>query len=290
MKITVASAQHIIQAASDFTEFSQQCRQQMASLTGSEVKLAVFAEYGSMGLVAALPVAERQTLQQQLIGLQPFRDQFLDLFRELAAQYQCWIVAPSFPFEIAPGYFVNRAWITGPAGQCHYQDKLHMTRFEKEQFDIRCGSNLSVINAGEFQFAVAICYDSEFGQQVQQLCEAGAQIICVPSCTDTQAGYHRVRYSAQARAVENQCFVVQSPLVGLAPWCDAIDVNVGIAGIFSPVDRGFPDDGVVALGSEGSGWVVADCDLAAMAQVRRDGQVLNWQDRLQALPPVTLQQ
>ena len=287
MKITVASAQHLIQAANSFTDFSKQCQQQMASLTGSDVKLAVFAEYGSMGLVAALTDDKRQTLKQQLIGMQQFREDYRNLFVELAVEYQCWIVAPSFPFEVESDYFVNRAWITGPDGQCHYQDKLHMTRFEKEQFDIRAGNNLAVIDAGNFRFAVTICYDSEFGAQVQKLCEAGADIICVPSCTDTQAGYHRVRYSAQARAVENQCFVLQSPLVGLAPWCEAIDINVGVAGIFSPVDRGFPDDGILAIGSEGSGWIVAECDLNAMAEVRRDGQVLNWQDRLQTLPAVT---
>lgn len=286
MKITVACAQHTIQPANSFDDFARQVTQQLASLNGSETALAVFAEYGSMGLVAALPESQRTTLSAQLTGLQVFSESFRQLFMSLASQHQCWLAAPSIPVELRPGHIVNRVWITGPQGQCYHQDKLHMTRFEREQFDMRAGDNLCVIDTGAFTFAVAICYDSEFSAQVQALCEAGAHIIAVPSCTDSQAGYHRVRYSAQARAVENQCFVLQAPLVGLAPWCEAIDVNVGTAGVFSPIDRGFPEDGILATGSDNSGWVLADCDLSAMVNVRTDGQVLNWQDRTQCLPAV----
>ena len=84
MKITTACAQHLIQAADSFADFAKQCQQQMASLIGSDVKLAVFAEYGRMGLVAALAESERQTLKQQLIGMQQFRDDYRNLFIELA--------------------------------------------------------------------------------------------------------------------------------------------------------------------------------------------------------------
>jgi predicted amidohydrolase len=101
----------------------------------------------------------------------------------------------------------------------------------------------------------------------------------VPSCTDAAAGYHRVRVACQARALENQCYVIQAPTVGSAPWSIAVDENVGAAGVFGPPDRGFPDDGVIALGErDRPGWVIADVDLDAVAAVRADGQVLNHRD------------
>jgi predicted amidohydrolase len=109
--------------------------------------------------------------------------------------------------------------------------------------------------------------------------EAGAALILVPSCTDTLAGYCRVRVGCQARALENQCYVVQAPTVGEASWSEAVDVNVGAAGVFAPPDRGMPDDGVLARGELNQpGWVYADLDLAAIKQVRSHGQVLNYRD------------
>lgn len=283
--ITVAAAQHAIQPASCWEDYAALAEQQV-QVAGS-VNLLVFAEYGSMGLVAALPSHKQATLAAQLAGMQQFAEYFPALFCQLAQQYHAWIVAPTFPFAIAPGRYVNRAWIAGPEGQLFFQDKLHMTRFEREQFDISPGKALHVIDTGNFCFAVAICYDAEFPQQVHKLVSAGAQIIAVPSCTDAEHGFHRVLYSARARAMENQCFVAQAPLTGKAPWCEAIDINVGTAGIFSPVDRGFPADGTLVYGANAAGWAIAHCDLDQMQQVRTDGQVFNLRDWQQNIPDIT---
>ena len=73
--------------------------------------------------------------------------------------------------------------------------------------------------------------------------------------------------------------MVQAPTVGAAPWSIAVDDNVGAAGVYGPPDRGFPDDGVIALGAYCEpGWVIADLDLDAIARVRGDGQVLGHRD------------
>ncbi|MGZ4956903.1 MAG: amidohydrolase, partial [Methylobacter sp.] len=104
-------------------------------------------------------------------------------------------------------------------------------------------------------------------------------LILVPSCTDTLAGYHRVKIGCQARALENQCYVVQSTLVGDAPWSEAVDVNIGAAAIYTPVDRGFPDNGILAEGKLNAvQWVVAEVSLSACGTVREQGQVFNYRD------------
>jgi predicted amidohydrolase len=109
--------------------------------------------------------------------------------------------------------------------------------------------------------------------------EMGVNLILVPSCTDTLAGFHRVKIGCQARALENQCYVVQSCLVGNAPWSEAVDVNVGAAGIYTPVDRGFPDNGILAAGNLNAvQWVFAEVSLASCAVVREQGQVFNFRD------------
>ncbi len=278
--IRIAASQHAIQAAQSWQHFVEHMQQQVAHAVQHNAQLLVFAEYGSMALVPLLDTTQRGTLANQLCGLQAFAEDFSTLFCKLAQEHRTWIVAPSFPLATSENHYVNRVWIAGPDGQLFFQDKIHMTRFERELFDIKPGHAMQVIDTGYFRFAVAICYDVEFPEQIRALTEAGAQIIAVPSCTDSLHGFHRVLYCAQARAVENQCFVAQAPLTGDAPWCEAIDINVGRAGIFAPVDRGFPETGILAQGADDAdGWVFADCDLDQMRQVREDGQVLNWRDR-----------
>ena len=138
------------------------------------------------------------------------------------------------------------------------------------------GDEICVFDTALGRIGVCICYDSEFPLIARAMVEAGAQILLVPSCTDTLHGYHRVRIGAQARALEGQCYTVQSPTVGTAAWSPAVDVNRGVAAIYGPPDRGFPASGVVAEGVlDQPGWVFGEADLAAIAAVRKDGGVLN---------------
>lgn len=155
-----------------------------------------------------------------------------------------------------------------------------MTRFENEQWGIASGEMpLQLFDTAIGRIGVCICYDVEFPLIARALVEAGAEILLAPSCTDTLAGYHRVRIGARARALESQCYVVQAPLIGEAPWSPAVDVNVGIAGVFTPVDRGFPDDGVLTEGEpDAAGWTWADLDLGELDRVRAEGQVFNHSD------------
>ena len=103
--------------------------------------------------------------------------------------------------------------------------------------------------------------------------EAGAWLILVPTSTDTMWGFNRVRLAARARALENQCYVAIAPTVGDAPWSATLDTNRGYAAVYGPVDRGFPEDGLLARGAlDADQWVFADLDPARWKQVGTDGE------------------
>ena len=151
-----------------------------------------------------------------------------------------------------------------------------MTRFEREQWHVSAGSPLRLFDTSLGRVGINICYDSEFPLLARAQVEAGMELLLVPSCTDSLHGYWRVRIGAQARALEGQCYAVQSPTVGEALWSPAVDVNRGAAGVYGPPDGQFPADGVVALGAlDQSGWTFAEIDLARVRQLRADGGVLN---------------
>ena len=275
MSLRVAAWQYPIERLASWDAWCAKLAAGFADAAARGAKLCVVPEYAAMELTS-LTCAD--TLAAQVDALQPLLPGYLDAYAELARRHDLVIVGGSFPERVGPGEVRNRARIHA-GDSAIVVEKLQMTRFERERWGIGGGSGQTVVDLGGARLGVAICYDAEFPLIVRSLVAAGADIIAVPSCTDTAAGYHRVRLACQARALENQCYVVQAPTVGHAAWSIAVDDNVGAAGVYGPPDRGFPDDGVVALGAYCEpGWVIADLDLAAVAEVRRDGQVLNHQD------------
>lgn len=193
----------------------------------------------------------------------------------IARRHGVWLLPGTLPVAIE-GRVVNTAPLIGPDGAAATQHKHVMTRFEAEQWGIAPGDPPRVFDTPLGRLGIAICFDAEFPTLVRAQVEAGAVLILVPSCTDTLHGFNRVRIAAAARAMENQCYVAMAPTVGAAPWSAALDVNRGYAAVFGPVDRGFPEDGVLARGGlDEPGWVFADLDPLRLEAVRAHGAVRN---------------
>jgi len=123
--------------------------------------------------------------------------------------------------------------------------------------------------------AVAVCYDVEFPELVRAAARAGAHVLVVPSCTDDRQSFLRVRYCAQARAIENQTYVVQASTVGSLPMVPAVSLNYGQAAIFTPSDFAFARDGILAEGIPNQEtMVVAELNLETIVESHEWGTVL----------------
>jgi predicted amidohydrolase len=279
MTVKIASAQYDISFLGDWQAYRIKVIHWVDAAVAEDAKVLLFPEYFSMELASLFGKDVYSSLSLQLTSLQTLHDAFIELFQGLAEHNQCYIQAGTFPVAIEPGVYRNRAYLFMPDGSSDYQDKLIMTRFENEQWLIKAGDELKCFDTEIGKIAINICYDSEFPMLARKQVEMGANLILAPSCTDTLAGFHRVKIGCQARALENQCYVVQSCLVGNAPWSEAVDVNVGAAGIYTPVDRGFPDNGILAVGDLNAvQWVFGEVSLKACAVVREQGQVFNYRD------------
>ena len=276
--LRVAAAQYDLSFFNDWRDVESKARRWVTEAAERGARLLVFPEYGSLEITSLFGASVYGDLVRQLEALQETLDDFQTLYAGLAQAHGVHIVAPSYPVRVGDAYR-NRAYLFSPAGDHGHQDKLLMTRFEHEQWDISAGDTLHVFATSLGRLAINVCYDSEFPLLARRQVEAGADILLVPSCTDTLAGYYRVRTGCRARALESQCFAVHAPTVGGAAWCPSADVNVGAGAVYCPPDRGLPDDGVLAQGTlNEAGWVYADLDLTAMHTVREHGQVLNHRD------------
>lgn len=237
--------------------------------------LAIFPEYAGLEAALACHPPARAHSETAQIATDIARSAaqagaYRDLVARLARRYRMYVVAGSLPV-LDGGVHVNRAYVLGPDGPLGWQDKCILTPWERRNTSLRAGTRLQRFETPFGILGVLICYDCEFPLLARQL---GADLLAVPSCTDTSAGQARVRLSARARALEGQCISGQAPLLGGDPACPLIDVNRGQAGVFAPPDLGFPDDGILADGAPNQpGWRTAEVDLAALQRCRTHGAV-----------------
>jgi predicted amidohydrolase len=292
-KVRIAAAAYPIEEIATLPDYLAKLTRWVETAARQGAQLLVFPEYGAVEATATFSRAVTADLQLSTLRLQDLLPEMDARLAALAKAQGLFILGPSAP-RIAPpgrggdGLYRNVAKLHSPSGAVGEQQKLILTPWDRDPWKLAAGAGQTVFDTPLGKIGIAICYDIEFPLQVRALVEAGAEIILAPSCTDALSGYWRVRIGSQARALENQCVVVQAPTVGDAPWSPALDHNVGAAGVFGPPDLGFPDTGAIALGElNRPGWTYAEVNLSAVRDVRAKGATRNhahWAEQA-ASPP-----
>jgi predicted amidohydrolase len=247
--------------------------------------LLVFPEYARMEL--ATLSGDASDVEAAMHAAAHYEEEADRLMFELATGYGVHILCGSGPVFYEEGSRPrNRALLVGPDPEAFYTytEKQIMTPYERETLKMVSGEGSVIIDTPLGKIGVLICYDSEFPALSQHLIDQGAEILLVPSCTETLHGHSRVRVAAAARALEGQCVTAVSALVGTAPWCPIVDVNTGSGAIFGPPETGFAETGVIASGVlDEAGWTLGDVDLSAIRAARSEGQVRNHADHAKSV-------
>ncbi len=269
--VTIAAAQYSYDDLGSIADYRAKITRWVEEAIGQGAQLLVFPEYAAMELAAI--GGKGRDLFGSIDTVSDLTAEIVSIHQELARKHGVMIVAGSAPWRRKDGTF-NVAQVFGPRGAAESFTKIMPTPWERDPWKISGGRELKVFDIGITKVGLLICYDIEFPLLSRALAEAGAEIILAPSNTETEWGYWRVRAGAAARALENQVYTVHSPCVGKAPFVTAVENNTGMAGIFAPPDKGFPSNGVVALGElNRPQWVTAKVDLDLLAEVRAKGGV-----------------
>lgn len=277
-RIRLASLQYFIRPVQTFDQFRDQVDALVETAADYDCNLLVFPEYFTVQLLTLGKV--KRPIREQIRDLARQVPQYIELMSELALRRHIYIVAGSIPVaDDAADRIYNQSFFFGPSGDYGIQRKLHMTRFETEDWDVSAGLGFKVFDTQFGKIAIAICYDVEFPEFARAAARAGANILIVPSCTDERQGYLRVRYCAQARAIENQMYVVTSHTVGSLPMVPAVSLNYGQAAILTPSDFPFSRDGILAEGNPNQEMmVIGELNLHTIMDSRTTGTVLPLND------------
>ena len=144
---------------------------------------------------------------------------------ELARKFKVYLVAGTIPILAASATkFTNSSCVFNPEGELIGQyDKIHLfdvnvsdsTKSYCESRYTQAGKEISVVNTEFANIGLSVCFDLRFPNLFQQLAKAGADIITVPSAFTKVTGKAHWQTLLQARAIENQVYIIAAGQEGV---------------------------------------------------------------------------
>lgn len=277
--VRVATVQFQARRVDSFEQFISNVEYFVDVCADYRADFTVFPEMFTLALLG-LDQDQRHGPKEAVERLTEYTPRFVEEMQKLAISYNINIVGGSHFTRTDDGEIQNVAYVFLRDGSVHAREKLHPTPDERHWWAIQGGDEVATIMTDCGPIGVMICYDSEFPELARRLTDEGARMLFVPFCTDSRQGYLRVRYCCQARAIENQCYVIMSGNVGNLPGVENMDIQYAQSAILTPCDFPFARDGIAAEASENVETVtVADLDLSDLSWARAEGSVQNLRDR-----------
>lgn len=284
-QVRIGAIQWQMREVESVEELLRQVEYFIDALSSYKSDFAVFPEFFNAPLMGLSPDQRNQT--EAIRFLASYTEQFKNEMSQMAVSYNINVITGSMPL-VEDDVLYNVTYLCRRDGTIEIQRKLHITPHERRDWVIKGGENLRVFDTDAGRVGILICYDVEFPELSRLLAEQDMDILFVPYWTDTKNGYLRVRCCAQARAIENECYVVICGSCGNLPQVENLDVQYSQAAVFSPSDFSYPHDAVMAETTPNTEMIMfSDLDLDKLKLTRSEGSVNNLKDRRQDLYQVS---
>ncbi|MGD6957874.1 GNAT family N-acetyltransferase [Rossellomorea aquimaris] len=275
--VRICVVQYMMRKINSFEEFANQVEYFTDVASDAKSDFVVFPEIFTTQLMSFLNIQSPSLAVRKLTD---FTEEYIELFTDLAVRYNVNIIGGSHFVKEEDDEIYNIAYLFRRDGTIEKQYKVHITPNERKWWGISPGDSVRVFDTDCGKIAIQICYDIEFPELARIATDKGAKIIFTPFCTEDRQGYLRVRYCAQARAVENQIYTVISGTVGNLPQTENMDIQYAQSGIFAPSDFEFARDGIVGETNPNIEMVmIGDVDLEVLRRQRQSGTVRQLKDR-----------
>ncbi|WP_439185100.1 GNAT family N-acetyltransferase [Carboxylicivirga taeanensis] len=260
----------------DFEELMQQAEYFVDAVSGYRCDFALFPEFFNAPLMSRYNhLSEPEAIRK----LAEYTEDITKRFAELAISYNINIITGSMP-EIVNNNLYNAGYLCKRDGGIERFEKLHVTPDEAKVWGLQGGNTIQTYDTDCGKIGILICYDVEFPELSRLLAEDGIDILFVPFLTDTQNGYSRVKSCAQARAIENECYVAIAGSVGNLPKVHNMDIQYAQSMVFTPCDFAFPTNGIKAEATPNTEMIlIADVDIDKLRELNQLGSVRNLKDR-----------
>jgi deaminated glutathione amidase len=210
--------------------------------------------------------ARKRELAERLDGA--FPGPILAALSESAAKYGVWIIGGGMPEasdDIARPY--NTSVLVDPRGgiaskyrKVHLFDvSLPDGTLYRESAATSAGSEPVTADVLGVRLGMSVCYDLRFPELYRRLVDEGARVVTVPSAFTLMTGKDHWHVLLQARAIENQVYVLAPAQHGKHPRGRQ---TYGKSLIVDPWGE------IIAQCSEGEGFAAATLDFGYQDRVR----------------------
>ncbi len=199
----------LLQIAVDEDESVESRRRRIASLVRDQA--------GAADLVVLPELWTTGAFAYEAFGreAEPLEGPTYEAMAKAASDAGVWLHAGSIPERDPEGPLYNTSLVFSPSGDlvAAYR-KIHRFGFDKgEAVLMGAGEELVTVRLPETTLGVATCYDLRFPELFRGLVDAGAETLIVPAGWPERRRAHWTLL-AQARAVENQAFVLACGTAG----------------------------------------------------------------------------
>jgi len=192
--------------------------QQLSLLPSNEQHLVVLPEcclfFGGKD-AAQLSLAQNTSHQMELVTK----------LSAIANKYNIYLVAGSIPLLTKnKDQFTNSSCVFSPTGELLTRyDKIHLfdvnvddnEQSYRESRFTQAGKATSLVKTPFAKIGLSICYDLRFPELYRSLSVQGATIITVPSAFTQVTGAAHWQALLQARAIENQVYIIAAAQQGI---------------------------------------------------------------------------
>jgi len=208
-----------LQSGDDVAANLQAVRKSVAAVAQRGAKLVVLPEnFAFFGAEAA-----RAAIAEDLgSGAGPIQR----CLSELSREHGLYIIGGGMPERSGePARPFNTSAVWNPAGQviARYQ-KIHLFDVTlpsgdtmHESRSTMPGQSAVVVDIEGFKVGLTVCYDLRFPLLFGELRRRGAEVLVVPAAFTQQTGLDHWRPLLQARAIENQCWLLAAGQWGVHP-------------------------------------------------------------------------
>jgi len=260
----------------DLDELMQQAEYFIDAVSDYRSDFALFPEFFNAPLMAE---NNHLSVSEAIRELAKHTSTIVSKFSELAISYNINIITGSMP-EMVGNQLFNAGYLCKRDGGIERFEKIHVTPDEVKVWGLQGGTQLRTFDTDCGKIGILVCYDVEFPELSRLLANEGMDILFVPFLTDTQNGYSRVRNCAQARAIENECYVAIAGSVGNLPKVHNMDIQYAQSTVFTPCDFSFPQNGIKAEATPNTEMIlIVDVDIDMLRELNQFGSVRNLKDR-----------
>ncbi|WP_113661259.1 carbon-nitrogen hydrolase family protein [Pedobacter nanyangensis] len=269
----------------DLEAFYEQVEFFVDAVSGYQSDFIMFPEFFNTPLLQPYNHLPEQEAMKKLADK---TEEIVQRLQEYAVSYNVNIIAGSMPVK-ENGKLYNATYLCHRNGLTEDYRKIHITPNEKKYYGMSGGDKIGVFDTDCGKVGILICYDVEFPELSRIYADQGMQILFVPFLTDTQNGYTRVRHCAQARAIENECYVAIAGCVGNLPKVNNMDIQFAQSAVFTPSDFAFPTNAIKAETTPNTEMMLmVDVDLHLLDELHHFGTVKILKDRRTDLYEVKL--